>query len=38
MLEIIVVRGFCPLKIKITQSLDEFHLKVLPLTPALIRK
>ena len=35
MLEIIVARGFCPLKIKITQSLDEFHLKVQELDTCL---
>ena len=27
MLEIILVRGFCPLKIKTTQFPDEFHFK-----------
>ena len=29
MLGIILVQGFCPLKIKFTQFPDEFHLKTL---------
>ena len=29
MLEIILVQGFCPLKIKITQFLDGFYLNFL---------